>query len=153
MVILENLGIILATIGIALAAALPGMGSAKGVGIAGEAAAALTSEQPEKFGKALLLELLPGTQGLYGFIIAFFIFMNIGIASDFTEGLRLFGASLPIALAGYFSAIAQGRVSAAGIQILAKKPEASTKGIIYAAMVETYAILGFVISILIILMG
>lgn len=153
MVILDNLGIILATIGIALAAALPGMGSAKGVGIAGEAAAALTSEQPEKFGKALLLELLPGTQGLYGFIIAFFIFMNIGNASEFMEGLRLFGASLPIAFAGYFSAIAQGRVSAAGIQILAKKPEASTKGIIYAAMVETYAILGFVISILMILMG
>ncbi|MHC1696143.1 MAG: V-type ATP synthase subunit K [Eubacteriales bacterium] len=153
MVILENLGIILATVGIALATALPCMGSAKGVGIAGEAAAALTSEQPEKFGKALLLQLLPGTQGLYGFIIAFLIFLNIGAASEFSEGLRLFGASLPIAFAGYFSAIAQGRVSAAGVQILAKKPEASTKGIIYAAMVETYAILGFVISILIILMG
>ena len=153
MVILENLGIILATIGIALATALPCMGSAKGVGFAGEAAAALTSEQPEKFGKALLLQLLPGTQGLYGFIIAFLIFLNIGAASEFSEGLRLFGASLPIAFAGYFSAIAQGRVSAAGVQILAKKPEAATKGIIYAAMVETYAILGFVISILIILMG
>jgi V/A-type H+-transporting ATPase subunit K len=151
--IIENLGVILAFIGIALAAGLPCIGSAKGVGIAGEAAAALTSEQPEKFGKALILQLLPGTQGLYGFIIAFFIFLNLGQAAAFGEGLRLFGASLPIALAGYFSAIAQGRVSAAGIQILAKKPEAATKGILYAAMVETYAILGFVISILLILMG
>lgn len=149
----EYLGIILATLGIALATALPCMGSAKGVGIAGEAAAALISEQPEKFGKSLILQLLPGTQGLYGFIIAFFIFLNLGSASDFFEGLRLFGAALPITFAGYFSAIAQGRVAAAGIQILAKKPEDSTKGIIYAAMVETYAILGFVVSILMILMG
>lgn len=151
--ITENLGTILAIIGMALAAILPGIGSAKGVGMTGEAAAALTSEQPEKFGKALILQLLPGTQGLYGFIIAFFIFLNIGNASVFSEGLRLLGASLPIALAGYFSAISQGRVATAGIQILAKKPEASTKGILYAAMVETYAILGFVISILFILMG
>ncbi len=149
----ENLGTILAIIGMALAAVLPGIGSAKGVGMTGEAAAALTSEQPEKFGKALILQLLPGTQGLYGFIIAFFIFLNIGSASEFSQGLRLLGASLPIALTGYFSAISQGRVATAGIQILAKKPEASTKGILYAAMVETYAILGFVISILFILMG
>lgn len=151
--ITENLGTILAILGMALAAILPGIGSAKGVGMTGEAAAALTSEQPEKFGKALILQLLPGTQGLYGFIIAFFIFLNIGNASVFSEGLRLLGASLPIALTGYFSAISQGRVATAGIQILAKKPEASTKGILYAAMVETYAILGFVISILFILMG
>lgn len=72
--ITENLGTILAILGMALAAILPGIGSAKGVGMTGEAAAALTSEQPEKFGKALILQLLPGTQGLYGFIIAFFIF-------------------------------------------------------------------------------
>lgn len=149
----ENLGTILAIAGMALATILPGIGSARGVGMTGEAAAALTSEQPEKFGKALILQLLPGTQGLYGFIIAFFIFLNIGNASEFTEGLHLLGASLPVALTGYFSAISQGRVSTAGIQILAKKPEASTKGILYAAMVETYAILGFVISILFILMG
>lgn len=152
-IITENLGTILAVAGMVLATVLPGIGSAKGVGMTGEAAAALTSEQPEKFGKALILQLLPGTQGLYGFIIAFFIFLNIGNAHEFAEGFRLFGASLPVAIVGYGSAISQGRVSTAGIQILAKKPEASTKGILYAAMVETYAILGFVISILFILMG
>lgn len=151
-VIVENLGTILAILGMFLATVLPGIGSSKGVGMTGEAAAALTCEQPDKFGKALILQLLPGTQGLYGFIIAFFIFLNIGNASEFTEGLRLFGAALPVAFVGYWSAIAQGRVATAGIQILAKKPEASTKGILYAAMVETYAILGFVISILLILM-
>lgn len=147
----ENLGTILAIIGMAMAIILPGIGSARGVGMTGEAAAALTSEQPEKFGKALILQLLPGTQGLYGFIIAFFIFLNIQNASELAQGLRLLGASLPVSLVGYFSAISQGRVATAGIQILAKKPEAATKGILYAAMVETYAILGFVMSILFIL--
>ncbi len=147
-VIMENLGTILAITGMALATILPGIGSARGVGMTGEAAAALTSEKPELFGKALILQLLPGTQGLYGFIIAFFIFLNIGNAGEFSEGLRLLGSALPVALTGYFSAISQGRVSTAGLQILAKKPEDSTKGILYAAMVETYAILGFVISIL-----
>ncbi len=150
--LMENLGTILAIAGLVLATVLPGIGSAKGVGMTGEAAAALTSEQPEHFGKALILQLLPGTQGLYGFIIAFFIFLNIGSASELSQGIRLLGAAIPVALTGYFSAILQGRVSTAGIQILAKKPEAATKGILYAAMVETYAILGFVISILFILM-
>jgi V-type sodium ATPase subunit K len=60
-------------------------------------------------------------------------------------------AALPIAFTGLFSGIAQGKVAAAGVQILAKKPEESTKGIIFAAMVETYAILGLLASILIII--
>ena len=116
-----------------------------------EAAAALTTEQPEKFGQALILQLLPGTQGLYGFVIAFLIYINLGNDMSMVQGLNYFVAALPIAFAGLFSGIAQGRVAAAGIQILAKKPEHATKGIIYAAMVETYAILGFVISFLLVL--
>ncbi|MHC5249023.1 V-type ATP synthase subunit K [Enterococcus sp. LJL120] len=144
-------GILFAILGMATATIFSGVGSAKGVGIAGEAAAALTTSQPEKFGRALILELLPGTQGLYGFVIAFFIYLNAsGGDVSFIQGMSLFGASLPIAFTGLFSAIAQGKVAAAGIQILAKKPEHATKGIVYAVMVETYAILGFVISFLLI---
>lgn len=144
-------GIIFAVLGMSMATILAGIGSAKGVGFTGEAAAALTTEQPEKFGQALILQLLPGTQGLYGFVIAFLIFINLNVDMSIVQGMGYFVASLPIAFAGLFSGIAQGRVAAAGIQILAKKPEHSTKGIIYAAMVETYAILGFVISFLLVL--
>lgn len=147
----ENMGLILGIIGMALAVILPGIGSARAVGSTGEAAAALTAEQPEKFGKALILQLLPGTQGLYGFIIAFFIFLALQPGMSPGAGLELLGASLPVALVGFFSANYQGRVSTAGLQILAKRPDQSTKGIIYAAMVETYAILGFVVSILFVL--
>ncbi|EOJ73009.1 V-type ATP synthase subunit K [Enterococcus faecalis] len=147
----NNGGIVFAVLGMAMATIFAGIGSAKGVGFTGEAAVALTTEQPEKFGQALILQLLPGTQGLYGFVIAFLIYINLGNDMSMVQGLNYFVAALPIAFAGLFSGIAQGRVAAAGIQILAKKPEHATKGIIYAAMVETYAILGFVISFLLVL--
>lgn len=144
-------GIVFALLGMAIAAVLSGMGSSKGVGMTGEAAAALTTEQPETFGRALILQLLPGTQGLYGFVIAFMIFINISIDITVMQGLNLLMAACPIGFVGYFSAVRQARVATAGLQILAKRPEHSTKGIIYAAMVETYAILAFVISFLMVL--
>ncbi|MER1954269.1 V-type ATP synthase subunit K [Desemzia incerta] len=149
----NNGGLMFAALGAAMATIFSGIGSSKGVGMTGEAAAALTTEQPEKFGQALILQLLPGTQGLYGFVIAFLIFLNTGADTTLAQGLYMFMAALPIAFTGLFSGISQGRVASAGIQILAKKPEHATKGIIYAAMVETYAILGFVISFLLVLNG
>jgi len=147
----NNGGIIFALLGMAVAVIFSGIGSAKGVGFTGEAASALTTEQPEKFGQALILQLLPGTQGLYGFVIGFLIFINLSTSMTMVSGLSYLMAALPIAFTGLTSGIAQGRVAAAGIQILAKKPEHATKGIIFSAMVETYAILGFVISFLLVL--
>ena len=150
----KNGGLIFALLGAALAVGLAGIGSAKGIGIAGEAASGLMSEEPEKFGKSIILVALPGTQGLYGFVIALILFTKVGIiggeAPEFAKGLSYFMACLPIAIAGWKSAIAQGKAAAAGIQILAKKPEHNTKGIILAAMVETYAVLGFVISFMLV---
>ncbi|MDZ5252567.1 V-type ATP synthase subunit K [Clostridium sp. LIBA-8841] len=144
-------GLIFGALGIALAVGMSGVGSAKGVGIVGEAAAGLVTEEPEKFGKALVLELLPGTQGLYGFVIGFLVFNQISNGdASLAKGLYLLFACLPIAIAGLWSGIAQGKAAAAGIQILAKRPEHNTKGIIFAAMVETYALLGFVISFLLV---
>ena len=146
----NNGGFILGALGVALAAGMSGIGSAKGVGIAGEAAAGLLSEQPEKFGKALILQLLPGTQGLYGFVIGLLVLGKLKPETTFAQGLYLLFACLPIAIVGLWSAIAQGKTSAAGMQILAKNPEHNTKGILLAAMVETYAILGFVVSFLLV---
>jgi len=146
----NNGGLIFAAMGVALAVGLSGIGSAKGVGLVGEAATGLVTEEPEKFGKALVLELLPGTQGLYGFVVGFVAFTRMTPGMSLEQGLYLVGACLPVAIAGLFSGIAQGRVAAAGIQILAKKPEHNTKGIILSAMVETYALLGFVISFMLV---
>lgn len=146
----QNGGFIFAALGVALAVGLSGIGSAKGVGLVGQSTAALMTEQPEKFGKALVLQLLPGTQGLYGFVVGLMMLSNLGAETTLAQGMYLLFASLPIGIAGLFSGIAQGRCAASSVQILAKKPEHNTKGIVLTAMVETYALLGFVVSLILV---
>ena len=148
---IDNLPIILTIMGILMSIVLSGIGSAKGGAMIGRAAAALISEQPEKFGQSLVLQMMSASQGLYGFIIGFLIFTNIGDGLTFLTALRCFGAGAIMGLAGYFTAIQQSIAATAGMQILAKKPEHSTKGVLYSAMIETYAIFAFVISVLIVL--
>ncbi|MBE6828549.1 MAG: V-type ATP synthase subunit K [Ruminococcaceae bacterium] len=151
------IGLALAIAGAALAALLSGMGSAKGVGMVGEAAAGLISEDPSKFTKVLILQILPGTQGLYGFITAIMVMIKIKLLSgapvELTagQGFQIFAACLPMAFVGFFSAIAQARVAASGISVVAKKPEQQSKAMVLSAMVETYAVLALLISLLIIL--
>ncbi len=150
-----ELGIALAILGAALAAALPGIGSALGISYVGSSAAGLISEEPEKFGKALLLQVLPGTQGIYGFLAAVLVLQKIGIfggeslAVAGEVGWQILFACLPIALAGLASGAFQGKVSVAGISVLAKKPEEVGKAIILSAMVETYAVISLLATILI----
>jgi len=143
-------GVILGALGMAVAVIFSGIGSAKGVGLVGEAAAGLMVEEPEKFGKSLVLQLLPGTQGLYGFVIGLMILGKLDINMSFTQGLYLLMCGLPVGLVGLWSAIAQAKVAAAGISILAKNEEHSTKGVIYSVMVETYALLSFVTSLILV---
>lgn len=143
-------GVFLGAIGVAIAAAMPGIGSARGVGMVGEAASGLLTEEPEKFGKALILQLLPGTQGLYGFVIALLVSLQLSPDMSIANGAYLLIACMPIAFAGWKSAIAQARTAASAVQILAKRPEHNTKGIILTVMVETYALLGFVMSLLLV---
>ena len=146
----NNGGFIFAALGIAIAVIFSGWGSSRGVGMTGEAAASLIKEQPEKFGKSLILQLLPGTQGLYGFVIGFLIYLNMDQAMPLADGIYMLMAALPVAFTGLTAGFAQGRVSTAAVQILAKREEQNSKGIIYSAMVETYAILGFVMSFLLV---
>lgn len=141
-------GMILGIFGAAIAFLLAGWGSAKAVGMTGEVAAALMVDEPEKFARALILQLLPGTQGLYGFIISILAVAKISPEMSLQSGVSLFLACLPIAVIGLFSAVFQAKVAIAGINILAKNESQSTKGIIFAVMVETYAILGLVCSII-----
>ena len=149
-------GLVLAILGAALATLLAGIGSAKGVGLVGEAAAGVVSVDPSKFSKVLILQLLPGTQGLYGLLTAILMLSRIGViggsAAELTtaQGWSFFIAALPKAIVGLISAVFQGKTAAAGVGITAKKPEHNGKGIIMAAMVETYAILALLVSILLI---
>jgi len=150
-------GTALGLLGAAMAVTLAGIGSAKGTGMTGEAGAGVLCEDPGKFGKALILQVIPGTQGIYGFVVGFLAIMFMGIMSpDFAgltvqQGLQYFVACLPIAFGGLISAIAQGRVAVASIGILAKKPDDWSKGMIMCIIVEFYAILALLVSVFMLL--
>jgi V/A-type H+-transporting ATPase subunit K len=155
----QYFGMIISTFGAAVAVGLAGVGSAMGIGLTGQAAAGLVAEDPDKFGSALVLQLLPGTQGIYGLLVAFLILLNNGIVTPLAapisaaQGWVYFFAGLPIGLVGLLSAIHQGRTAVAGIALLGKRPEEQGKAITMAIMVETYAVFALLISMLIILLG
>lgn len=148
-----ELGQILALAGAACAALVSGIGSAKGVGMAGEASAGVVSENPEVFGKCLVLQLLPGTQGIYGFLIAFTVLLKTNFLGGMvplttTQGLLIFVGCMPVAIVGLISAIYQGRVASSAINMVAVRPELSGRGITMAVMVETYAVFALLTSFL-----
>ncbi len=155
-----SLGTVYALLGVVIAVVLAGIGSSKGVGLASEAAAGVITDDPSKFGKLLVLQLLPGTQGLYGLIVGVMVLLNIGILggtpiqSDLTGeaiGLGYLAACVPIGVGGLFSAMYQGRVAASGVSIIAKKPQESSKAIVSASLVELYALLAFITSFLMVI--
>lgn len=153
----DYFGMIISTFGAALAVGLSGIGSAKGISLAGQAAAGLVSEEPDRFGQALVLQLLPGTQGIYGLLVAFLILLNNGIVGggmiSAAQGWVYFFASLPVGIVGLTSAISQGKTAVSGIALLGKRPEEQGKAITMAIMVETYAVFALLISMLVILLG
>ena len=150
-------GIGLAFLGAALAVGLCCIGSAKGTGMVGEAATGLLSQAPEHFSKCLILQVLPCTQVLYGLVVWFFALFTMGAFSGgivpltVTEGATIFAACLPIALGGWLSAIFQGCVAAASVNVVAKKPDDWAKGIILCGIVEFYAILSLLASVLLLM--
>ena len=150
-------GLALALLGAGLAAVLSGIGSAKGTGIAGEAGTGLLCEDPSKFGKVMILQVIPGTQGLYGLVVWFFALLQMGVFSgtavgmSVADGLRVACACIPMATGCAISAPAQGRVAATAITLMAKRPNDWAKGIILCITVEFYAILCLLASFLMLL--
>ena len=149
MSIWNDMGMVYALLGAAVAVFLAGAGSAIGVGIAGQAASGVVTEDPSKFAK-----VLPGTQGIYGLLVGFITLSKIGLLGggaadlDPKTGLLILAACLPIGIVGLISGKAQGQTAAAAIGIVAKKPDQFGKAMLFPAMVETYAILALLISIL-----
>ena len=154
--LLQNSGLFFALLGAAVATLMAGIGSAIGVGKAGVAASGVLAEEPSLFGKVLIFQLLPATQGIYGLLVGILILSNVGLIGGVKEvsllqGMLYFGAALPIAFCGLYSAIYQSKCAVAGIGTVAKKPDQFGKAILMPAMVETYAILALLISMLAIL--
>ncbi len=143
-------GQVIALLGAAIAFFVAGIGSSRGVGTAGQVGAGVLSEDPSKFGAVMIMEALPSTQAIYGFVIAFLIIGQIDPSMTVAQGLNLLAAALPMGIVGCISAIYQGKVAAAGIQMLSKHPEALGSAITLALMVEMFAILALIVSILMI---
>lgn len=147
-------GFALLVLGAAIAAGLAGCGSALGCGIVGMAASGVASEDPNKFGRLLVLQALPGTQGIYGLVALFMIiskFARWGIepsALTLGTGLEFLGAALPVGLAGLVSGVYQGKVCAAACSLVAKRPGEVGKGLVFGVVVETYAVLGLLATVL-----
>ena len=150
-------GLAIGFLGASLACGLSCAGSARGCGSAGERGADLLCEDPGAFGKVLIMQVIPGTQGLYGLVVWFFALIQMGMMDgsaanlSLIEGFQYFAACMPMALGGLLSAIAQGRVAAGSINILAKKPDDWSKGLILCGIVEFYAILSLLASMLMLL--
>lgn len=148
-----TIGLFIAMAGIAAAVSIAGIGSAIGIGYAAAAAAGVMSEDAKNFGKYLMLVGLPGTQGIYGFIISFLWISKLNIMSAEPlvaltpwQGLLIFFACLPVGICG-LSAVYQGRVCAAGVNMTSKRAEESGKALVMGVFVEFYAVLGFLVSI------
>ncbi|NCB51741.1 MAG: V-type ATP synthase subunit K [Clostridia bacterium] len=150
-------GLALGFLGGGLACGLCCAGSARGCGIAGEAGSGLLCEDPSAFGKVMILQVIPGTQGLYGLVVWFFALLQMGVfagtavSMTIADGLRVFAACLPMAIGGGISAPAQGRVAATAVNLMAKRPDDWAKGIILCITVEFYAILSLLASFLMLL--
>ncbi len=151
-------GMVYALMGATAAVVLSGIGSAIGIGYTASASAGVMTEDPRNFGKYLILVALPGTQGIYGFVAAFLVVVKLKltdmaaaaeIAKTMTtaQGLQILYACLPIAFAGLFSAIHQGKVCTAGVALTAKQPAESGKALVFGVFVEFYAVLGLIITI------
>ena len=144
----QEIGLAIAIASGGIAALMAGIGSAIGIGLPGQAASGVLREDPEKFGSLFLLVVLPGTQGFYGFIAAFLVIIKLGLLGEAVlypttgQGIQIFFACLPIAFTGLISAIHQGRVCTSGVHLVAKHADQGMKSVIFAAMVETYAVLG-----------
>lgn len=136
-----------------LAIAIPGIMAALGVEMTGVAAAAVTAEDPKKFSKLFILVVIPGTQGIYGFIAGLLILIGTGLLGGGGQlkpgiiGMTVLAAAIPAILQGFTSYL-QGRVATAGVSAVAKRPETFVPSMMYTVMVELYAILGLLGTIL-----
>ena len=155
-----SFGFAIAIIGAGLAAGLSALGASIGVGLAGEMAAGVLAEDPDKIGSMLVLQALPGTQAIYGLVDAILVLVKLEVFGGaplinltIPQGLSIFGACLPVMLGEAVSAVWQGKASAASMGTVAKKPETFGKAIILPAMVETFALLSLIGSIVILMVG
>ncbi|MBN1227975.1 MAG: permease [Deltaproteobacteria bacterium] len=149
-----TVGLVLALMGAAVSMGVAAISSGIGVGLAGIAGAGVISEDPKKFGPVLVLQALPQTQGIYGFLGSVLILIGVGVLGGAAKeipvgmGYAALSGGIVIALSSV-TAIAQGAIAASGMGAVAKRAETFGQAVVLAVMAETFAIFGLLIAILI----
>ncbi|MFH0838696.1 MAG: V-type ATP synthase subunit K [Candidatus Omnitrophota bacterium] len=149
-----ELGLVMAILGGSLVIVLAGIGSSIGVGLSAQAAGGVLTEDPDKLGKLIPLVGIPGTQGFYGLLVGFMVILKLKLLTaspiipTLSQGLQILSICTSVGMVELISAIHQGKVSVAGVGIVAKRPEEMGKALILPAFVEIYAVLGLVAGFL-----
>lgn len=140
-----------AMLGASLAVLGGGVGSAMGITYASNVATGVLAEEPDRFAKMMALCVLPGTQGIYGFVAGFLTFLLFVTQADkvLGKGFEVFAANLPVAFVCLVSGIYQGLTAVGSVGMAAKKEETFGKAIIFPALVETYAVIALVFTLLV----
>jgi len=153
-----SIGFAIAILGGALAAGMAAYGSSVGVGLAGEMAGGVISEDPDKFGSMLILQALPATQSIYGLVVAILVMVKLEVFGDagmydlsLEAGLAIFAACVPAMFGELMSAIWQGKVAVAAMGVVAKKPDAFGRAVILPVMVETFGLFALIATIIILM--
>ena len=146
-----------ALLGAGVASIGGGAGSAAGITYIAHVAGGIITEDPDKFGPMLPLVAIPGTQGIYGFITGILVAIFFGLLGGEGPklaplvGFQIFCACLPVAFTCCISAIYQGLTSVGAAPMIAKRTEEAGKALILPALVETYAVLALILSIVLML--
>ena len=139
-------------IGASVVVGITGFFSALGIGYAASAAITAMSRKEGIFGKSLVFVILPETIVIYGLLIAILIVRSFGTFGDsipVREGdeivLFLSAAVLSlVSLTGYML----GKLGASGIAALIKNETTFGRNIVFVVLVESIAIYGVLVSIL-----
>ena len=146
-------GNVIGILGAAIAIMVAGVSSAKGLEIAGNTAAGATGEDEKNFSSSLILQAMPQTQVIYGFIIGILIIlgiMNGGLTME--KGWFALAAGLAVGITG-ISAVSQGKVASSSIGATAKNAAIKGKVLIFVVMPEIAALFGFVVGIMTLIAG
>lgn len=154
-----SLGFAIAILGGGLAAGLAAYGSSVGVGLAGEMAGGVISEDPDKFGSMLILQALPATQSIYGLVVAILVLVKLFgfsetervLSLDLATGLAIFAACVPAMFGELISSIWQGKVAVSSMGVVAKKPDAFGRAVIMPVLVETFGLFALIATIIILM--
>ncbi|MDD3718707.1 MAG: V-type ATP synthase subunit K [Actinomycetota bacterium] len=142
-----------ALLGAAVAVIGGGAGSGMGITYVANVAGGILTEMPERFGPLLPLVVIPGTQGIYGFITGVLVIFIMEPSAGWAAlpgalGFQIFLACLPVAFVCFVTGAYQGLTAAGAAGMVAKRREEMGRSLVLPALVETYAVLSLIVTIL-----